>query len=163
MALNKVELCGINTGTLPVLKNDQMRAMLEKIKRGDEQARQDFIGGNLRLVLSVIQRFQGRGDDLEDLFQIGCIGLIKSIDNFDLSQNVRFSTYAVPMTVACRKARGESRAGKRGGEEGRFPPASGRQRAVEKNLRKFEKNLLTNRKGSAIIVNVVSGTAATKS
>ena len=111
MALNKVELCGINTGTLPVLKNDQMRAMLERIKRGDQQARQDFINGNLRLVLSVIQRFQGRGDDLEDLFQIGCIGLIKSIDNFDLSQNVRFSTYAVPMTVACRKARGEGRAG----------------------------------------------------
>ncbi len=113
MALNKVELCGINTGTLPVLRNDQMRSMLERIKRGDERARQDFISGNLRLVLSVIQRFQGRGDDIEDLFQIGCIGLIKSIDNFDLSQNVRFSTYAVPMTGVCRKAWGE------GGKTGR--------------------------------------------
>ena len=139
MALNKVELCGINTGTLPVLKNDQMRAMLERIKRGDQQARQDFINGNLRLVLSVIQRFQGRGDDLEDLFQIGCIGLIKSIDNFDLSQNVRFSTYAVPMVVACRKAKGESRAGKRGGRSAVFRPLLPRRRAVEKNLRKFEK------------------------
>ena len=139
MALNKVELCGINTGTLPVLKNDQMRVMLEKIKRGDEQARQDFIGGNLRLVLSVIQRFQGRGDDLEDLFQIGCIGLIKSIDNFDLSQNVRFSTYAVHMAVACRKARGDERAGERAGKSVDFRPLPARRRAVEKNLRKIEK------------------------
>ena len=137
MALNKVELCGINTGTLPVLKNDQMRAMLERIKRGDQQARQDFINGNLRLVLSVIQRFQGRGDDLEDLFQIGCIGLIKSIDNFDLSQNVRFSTYAVPMVVACRKARGDERAGERGGEERRFSPASG---PSESRGKKSQKN-----------------------
>ena len=137
MALNKVELCGINTGTLPVLKNDQMRVMLEKIKRGDEQARQEFIGGNLRLVLSVIQRFQGRGDDLEDLFQIGCIGLIKSIDNFDLSQNVRFPTYAVPMAVACRKARGDERAGERGGEERRFSPASG---PSESRGKKSQKN-----------------------
>ena len=136
MALNKVELCGINTGTLPVLKNDQMRVMLEKIKRGDEQARQEFIGGNLRLVLSVIQRFQGRGDDLEDLFQIGCIGLIKSIDNFDLSQNVRFSTYAVPMAVACRKERGDERAGERGGEERRFSPASGSSESREKKSQK---------------------------
>ena len=137
MALNKVELCGINTGTLPVLKNDQMRVMLEKIKRGDEQARQEFIGGNLRLVLSVIQRFQGRGDDLEDLFQIVCIGLIQSIDNFDLSQNVRFSTYAVPMEVACRKARGDERAGERGGEERRFSPASG---SSESRGKKSQKN-----------------------
>lgn len=109
MGLNKVELCGINTGTLPVLKNDEMRGMLEKIQKGDDETRQQFIQGNLRLVLSVIQRFQGRGDDLEDLFQIGCIGLIKSIDHFDLSQNVRFSTYAVPMTDVCRKARGRRR------------------------------------------------------
>ncbi len=135
MALNKVELCGINTGTLPVLRNDQMRVMLEKIKRGDEQVRQDFINGNLRLVLSVIQRFQGRGDDLEDLFQIGCIGLIKSIDNFDLSQNVRFSTYAVPMAVACRKARGDGQAGKRGG--GCFPPVSSPQKARGKKSQKI--------------------------
>ena len=103
MALNKVELCGINTGTLPTLKNDQMRDMLEKIKAGDREVRQEFIQGNLRLVLSVIQRFQGRGDGVDDLFQIGCIGLIKAIDNFDLSQNVRFSTYAVPMTDVYRK------------------------------------------------------------
>ncbi len=103
MALNKVELCGINTSALPTLKNEEMRCMLEKIKEGDRQARQDFIYGNLRLVLSIIQRFQGRGDSVDDLFQIGCIGLIKSIDHFDLSQNVRFSTYAVPLTDACRK------------------------------------------------------------
>ena len=105
MALNKVELCGINTSALPTLKNDEMREMLKKIKQGDRQTRQAFIQGNLRLVLSVIQRFQGRGDSVDDLFQIGCIGLIKSIDNFDLSQNVRFSTYAVPMTGGCRKCR----------------------------------------------------------
>ena len=104
MALNKVELCGINTSALPTLKNDEMREMLEKIKQGDSQARQDFIYGNLRLVLSIIQRFQGRGDSVDDLFQIGCIGLIKSIDNFDLSQNVRFSTYAVPMKAVCQNA-----------------------------------------------------------
>ena len=106
MPLNKVELCGINTSALPTLKNEEMREMLEKIKKGDQKARQDFIHGNLRLVLSIIQRFQGRGDSVDDLFQIGCIGLIKSIDNFDLSQNVRFSTYAVPMTFFCRKRAG---------------------------------------------------------
>lgn len=98
MALNKVELCGIDTSTLPVLKNDQMKDMLVKIKAGDADARREFIHANLRLVLSVIQRFQGRSESVDDLFQIGCIGLIKSIDNFDLSQNVRFSTYAVPTT-----------------------------------------------------------------
>ncbi len=104
MALNKVELCGINTSALPSLKNEEMREMLVRIKRGDRQARQEFIQGNLRLVLSIIQRFQGRGDSVDDLFQIGCIGLIKSIDNFDLSQNVRFSTYAVPMKDVCQNA-----------------------------------------------------------
>ncbi len=103
MALNKVELCGINTSALPTLKNDEMRDMLVRIREGDARARQAFIHGNLRLVLSVIQRFQGRGDSVDDLFQIGCIGLIKSIDHFDLSQNVRFSTYAVPMRVGWRK------------------------------------------------------------
>ncbi len=132
MALNKVELCGINTGTLPVLKSDEMRAMLEKIHEGDEEARQQFINANLRLVLSVIQRFQGRSDDLEDLFQIGCIGLIKSIDHFDLSQNVRFSTYAVPMRVLCRKAPGRAI----GRRKGRF---FGRFGAAKKNLKKLKK------------------------
>ena len=106
MALNKVELCGINTSALPTLKNEEMRDLLVRIRQGDVQARRDFIQGNLRLVLSIIQRFQGRGDSVDDLFQIGCIGLIKSVDNFDLSQNVLFSTYAVPMSAACRKALG---------------------------------------------------------
>ena len=136
MALNKVELCGINTGTLPVIRNDQMRAMLEQIKRGDERVRQKFISGNLRLVLSVIQRFQGRGDDLEDLFQIGCIGLIKSIDNFDLGQNVRFSTYAVPVTYGCRNPTGEGRAGNCAPRSLPFGVTNGRE---EKNLKKVEK------------------------
>ena len=108
MALNKVELCGINTSALPTLKNDEMRTMLVQIKAGDAQARQAFIQGNLRLVLSVIQRFQGRGDSVDDLFQIGCIGLIKAIDHFDLSQNVRFSTYAVPMKDGWRKTSGKN-------------------------------------------------------
>ena len=89
MQINKVEICGVNTSELPVLKNNQMMELLLKIKEGDEEARQEFVRGNLRLVLSVIQK----------LFQIGCIGLIKAIDNFDLSQNVRFSTYAVPMII----------------------------------------------------------------
>ena len=97
MQINKVEICGVNTSELPVLKNNQMMELLLKIKAGDEEARQEFVRGNLRLVLSVIQKFNNRGENIDDLFQIGCIGLIKAIDNFDLSQNVRFSTYAVPM------------------------------------------------------------------
>lgn len=99
MQINKVEICGVNTSELPVLKNNQMTELLVKIKNGDEEARQQFVRGNLRLVLSVIQKFNNRGENIDDLFQIGCIGLIKSIDNFDLSQNVRFSTYAVPMII----------------------------------------------------------------
>ena len=99
MIINKVEICGVNTSELPVFKADQMRELLVKIKQGDEEARQEFIYGNLRLVLSVIQRFYGRGENADDLFQVGCVGLIKSIDNFDITQNVQFSTYAVPMII----------------------------------------------------------------
>nr|WP_330400281.1 RNA polymerase sporulation sigma factor SigG [Tepidibacter mesophilus] len=99
MQINKVEICGVNTSELPVLKNKEMRELLVRIKDGDEECRQKFVNGNLRLVLSVIQKFNNRGENIDDLFQIGCIGLIKAIDNFDLSQNVRFSTYAVPMII----------------------------------------------------------------
>ncbi len=93
----KVELCGVNTSKLPVLKNAEMRRLLELAQSGDESAREKLISGNLRLVLSVIQKFSGRGESMDDLFQVGCIGLIKAIDCFDLSQNVQFSTYGVPM------------------------------------------------------------------
>lgn len=96
---NKVEICGINTSKLPLLSKKEKEELFVKIKAGDEEARTIFINGNLRLVLSVIQRFYGRGESADDLFQIGCVGLIKAIDNFDLSQNVQFSTYAVPMIV----------------------------------------------------------------
>ncbi|SES64868.1 RNA polymerase, sigma subunit, RpsG/SigG [Natronincola peptidivorans] len=99
MHINKVEICGVNTSELPVLKNDEMQKLFTKIKKGDNIAREQFIRGNLRLVLSVIQRFNNRGEHVDDLFQVGCIGLIKAIDNFDLSHNVRFSTYAVPMII----------------------------------------------------------------
>ena len=97
--LNKVEICGVNTSKLPLLTKKEKEELFIKIKNGDEDARQKFINGNLRLVLSVIQRFYGRGENADDLFQVGCIGLIKAIDNFDLSQNVQFSTYAVPMRI----------------------------------------------------------------
>lgn len=101
MMINKVEICGVNTAKLPVLKEVEMRTLLQKIKGGEnvDECREKFIMGNLRLILSVIQRFNNRGENVDDLFQIGCIGLIKSIDNFDLSLNVRFSTYAVPMII----------------------------------------------------------------
>jgi RNA polymerase sporulation-specific sigma factor len=99
MHVNKVEICGVNTSELPVLTNQQMRELFERIHAGDMSAREEFIKGNLRLVLSVIQRFNKRGEPVDDLFQVGCIGLIKAIDNFDLSQNVKFSTYAVPMII----------------------------------------------------------------
>ena len=105
---SRVEICGINTAKLPVLKNDEMVALLRRTKDGDREARQQLICGNLRLVLSVIQRFAGRGESADDLFQVGCIGLIKAIDNFDVSQPVRFSTYGVPMIVECRDNRKES-------------------------------------------------------
>ncbi len=97
MKSNKVEICGVNTSTLPLLSKEEKEELFIKIKAGDKQARETFINGNLRLVLSVIKRFYGRGESANDLFQIGCIGLIKAIDNFDLNQNVQFSTYAVPM------------------------------------------------------------------
>jgi RNA polymerase sporulation-specific sigma factor len=96
---NKVEICGVNTSKLPVLKNETMRILFAKMQEGDNEARETLIQGNLRLVLSVIQRFSNRGEYVDDLFQVGCIGLIKAIDNFDLGQNVRFSTYAVPMVI----------------------------------------------------------------
>ena len=95
----KVELCGVDTSRLPVLKNEEMTELLRRSGEGDRTAREKLICGNLRLVLSVIQRFLGRGANADDLFQVGCIGLIKAIDNFDLSQCVRFSTYAVPMII----------------------------------------------------------------
>lgn len=98
--INKVEICGVNTSRLPVLKNDEMRSLFGEIQiGGNNEAREKLIQGNLRLVLSVIQRFSNRGEYVDDLFQVGCIGLIKAIDNFDLTQNVRFSTYAVPMII----------------------------------------------------------------
>ncbi len=93
----KVEICGVNTSKLPVLKSEEMHELLEKARSGDAGAREKLIGGNLRLVLSVIQKFTNRGENVDDLFQVGCIGLIKAIDNFDTSQGVRFSTYGVPM------------------------------------------------------------------
>lgn len=97
--INKVEICGVNTAKLPVLKNAEMRMLFQAVKDGDYSARQKLINGNLRLVLSVIQRFNNRGECVDDLFQVGCIGLMKAIDNFDLGQNVKFSTYAVPMII----------------------------------------------------------------
>lgn len=99
MYVTKVEICGVNTAKLPVLTNDEMQKLFIKIKAGDLAAREEFVQGNLRLVLSIIQRFNKRGEPVDDLFQIGCIGLIKAIDNFDLKHNVRFSTYAVPMII----------------------------------------------------------------
>ena len=97
--MNKVEICGVNTSKLPVLSNKEMRNLFERMHQQDQEARELLIKGNLRLVLSVIQRFNNRGENVDDLFQVGCIGLIKAIDNFDLDQNVKFSTYAVPMII----------------------------------------------------------------
>lgn len=99
MGRNKVEICGVETSTLPVLTNEEMRQLFRELQSGDDAAREKLINGNLRLVLSVIQRFNNRGEYVDDLFQVGCIGLMKAIDNFDLSQNVKFSTYAVPMII----------------------------------------------------------------
>src|SRR5690625_1191543 len=98
---NKVDICGVDTSKLPVLKNEEMRVLFKKIERNEdvEASREKLISGNLRLVLSVIKRFNNRGENADDLFQVGCIGLMKSIDNFDLKHNVRFSTYAVPMII----------------------------------------------------------------
>lgn len=96
---NKVVICGVDTSKLPLLKEKQKEELLKKTKAGDKKAREELINGNLRLVLSVIQKFTGRGENLDDLFQIGCIGLMKAIDNFDISHQVKFSTYAVPMII----------------------------------------------------------------
>jgi len=95
----KVEICGVNTAKLKVLTNEETVDLLQRTKNGDQQAREQLINGNLRLVLSVIQRFMGRGENPDDLFQVGCVGLIKAIDGFDLTQSVRFSTYGVPMII----------------------------------------------------------------
>ena len=99
MALNKVEICGVNTSKLPLLSNEEKEALFARIQEGDMEARELYIKGNLRLVLSVIKRFGSSNENADDLFQIGCIGLIKAIDNFDSTLNVKFSTYAVPMII----------------------------------------------------------------
>lgn len=99
MYLNKVEICGVNTSKLKVLKEKEKIELLRRAREGDRDAREQLVSGNLRLVLSVVQKFTGRGENLDDLFQVGCIGLIKAIDNFDPGQNVRFSTYGVPMII----------------------------------------------------------------
>lgn len=104
MALNKVYLCGVNTSKLPVLSEEEKNRLFDRIEEGDTRARQQFIEGNLRLVLSVVSRFNNSGENPDDLFQVGCIGLIKALDNFDRSLNVKFSTYAVPMIIGeCRR------------------------------------------------------------
>ncbi|QNL45629.1 RNA polymerase sporulation sigma factor SigG [Oscillibacter hominis] len=95
----KVEICGVNTSKLKVLKNEETMELLRRTKQGDKAAREELIAGNLRLVLSVIQKFLSRGENVDDLFQVGCVGLIKAIDNFDITQPVRFSTYGVPMII----------------------------------------------------------------
>ena len=99
MAQGRVEICGVNTAKLPLLKNQEKEALFARIEQGDLEAREQYIEGNLRLVLSVIKRFASSNENVDDLFQIGCIGLIKAIDNFDSSLNVKFSTYAVPMII----------------------------------------------------------------
>lgn len=99
MAGYRVEICGVNTAKLPLLKGEEKEELIRKIKEGDTEAREAYIKGNLRLVLSIIQRFSSSNENVDDLFQIGCIGLMKAIDNFDLSQGVKFSTYAVPMII----------------------------------------------------------------
>ena len=99
MALNKVEICGVNTARLPVLTNEEKEQLFTRIKTGDMEARERYIKGNLWLVLSVIKRFSNSSENVDDLFQIGCVGLIKAIDNFDTTLNVKFSTYAVPMII----------------------------------------------------------------
>lgn len=99
MALNKVEICGVDTSKLPILKEEEKKALFERIKAGDEQAKEEYIKGNLRLVLSVIRRFSNSNENPDDLFQIGCVGLIKAINNFNTELDVKFSTYAVPMII----------------------------------------------------------------
>jgi len=99
MALYKVEICGVNTSKLPILTDEEKEELFDRIEKGDKEARELFINGNLRLVLSIVQRFSNSNEDASDLFQIGCIGLIKALDNFDRTLNVKFSTYAVPMII----------------------------------------------------------------
>ena len=99
MFYNKVEICGVNTSAIPVLSEEEKKALFDKILKGDEEALKEYVYGNLRLVLSVVQRFSNRGEYMDDLFQVGCIGLIKAVKNFDVTQNVKFSTYAVPMII----------------------------------------------------------------
>lgn len=99
MAMYKVEICGVNTAKLPLLTDEEKRTLFDRVQEGDKNAREQLIKGNLRLVLSIIQRFAGSGENIDDLFQIGCIGLMKAIDNFDITMNVKFSTYAVPMVI----------------------------------------------------------------
>jgi len=96
---NRVSVCGVDTSTLPKLKNQELEVLMQRVKSGDELARDEFIIANLRLVLSVVQRFYGKKEKADDMFQVGCVGLMKAIDNFDMSQDVRFSTYGVPMIV----------------------------------------------------------------
>ena len=99
LSLNKVEICGVDTSSLPVLSQEKMRELLALSQAGDMEARHELIQGNLRLVLSVLQRFHNHGENADDLFQVGCIGLMKGLDNFDLTMNVRLSTYCVPMII----------------------------------------------------------------
>ena len=97
---NRVEICGINTANLPKLSHKETIALIDRAQNGDENAKDEFLMANLRLVLSIIQRFYGKKESIDDIFQVGCIGLIKAMDNFDTSLNLRFSTYAVPMNVS---------------------------------------------------------------
>ena len=101
--INKVEICGVDTSRLPVIPDRQLKDYFRKIYNGDTAAREEFLQGNLRLVLSIVQRFAMRKENMDDLFQVGCIGLIKALDNFDMSHGVKFSTYAVPMGIECRE------------------------------------------------------------
>lgn len=105
MYYNKVEICGVNTSRLKTLSDVEKKELLQKIKQGDKNARQQLIDGNLRLVLSIIQRFTNRRENSDDLFQVGCIGLIKAVDNFNTELDVKFSTYAVPMNILCGNCR----------------------------------------------------------
>ena len=108
MYYGKVEICGVNTAKLKTLTAKETQELLIRAKAGDTKARDELIYGNLRLVLSVLRRFAGRGELMDDLFQVGCIGLVKAVDNFNVELGVRFSTYAVPMIVECRDNRKES-------------------------------------------------------
>ena len=109
MYYNKVEICGVNTSKLKVLTDEEKKTLLLKVKEGDEEARQELICGNIRLVLSIIQRFTNRKENMDDLFQVGCIGLVKAVDNFNTDLDVKFSTYAVPMIIECRNSKKEFR------------------------------------------------------